>query len=150
MKRVCIAAIASVFATSCTPYQTVMESNEIPFSLEIDDVASEQAFLISIKSQASAPLCIAREGWPDNKGRVSEIFEVALLHKDGELKADGFHPPQCIGGCEPIVVAPFGRVNAKISYANFGDPAKIANLPQKILKADVFAHTCTPDDFPKE
>lgn len=141
-------ALLACLIAGCTFHPTATESQADPFTIEIEDIASDQTFRISIKSEASVPLCIAREGWPDNLGRVSEVFDINMLHAGGEIKANGFHPPMCIGGCEPIVIAPFNRLDAKIAYSNFGAPGDIANLRERTLKANVFAHACTPADFP--
>ena len=120
------------------------------FSMDVSDDESAQAFTISVASRSKVPLCIATEGWPSDRGTVSEVFDVKLLHAGGERKADGYHPAQCIGGCEPVVIAPGGRLAARIAYSNFGKPDEIAALRNKKLAANVHAHACTAADFPQE
>ena len=141
MKRTFVSFFATALLVSCAGRQTPTNIEDL-FDLEIEDRASDSSFSISLDSNVGVPLCIAREGWPDDRGRVSEVFDVTLSHDDGVLRADGYHPPQCVGGCEPIVVAPFGRIDAMISYSSFGEPSAIAKLHGRKLNAAVFADTC--------
>jgi hypothetical protein len=112
------------------------------FEVQIVDDPSKYRFMIQLLSKSSAPLCLHREGWPNDFGLPYSASPARLFWENGVLISKGQSLGICIGGCGRIEILPGDRLDGYIDYSAFGDREEIAKLPNRTLQFDVYPDKC--------
>lgn len=118
------------------------------FEVFVRDVPAESRFVLELRSNTDSRLCLARYGWPNDWGFVTSAAPARLISGDVSMTSKPWNANVCIGGCEPIIVAPHAKLVGFIAYRAFGNAEEVSKLPARVLDFPVYARKCTPDMFP--
>lgn len=140
----CLAVVSSYGAISAIAGQR--DSAPPPrYRVEIVDRPKEKRFVIVLKSLDDRSLCLGIGQWPNELGQLDFGSTWVALKSGGHTYRPrdtnfGYCP-----GCD-IRVAPRSELRGFIGYAEFGQAAAIAALPERQLHFPVTASVCEKQD----
>lgn len=138
--RLCVLVIA---ALDCAADVSDSSAIHAHYRFSVTDNAAKQRFELTLYSDDDRELCLDSSDWPDEIGRVDWGSHWVRLHSQRTtLLARDSNFGSCEGPSCTFHIAPHGKLFGFISYAEFGDPTKIATLPKKRLEIKVAPRVC--------
>ena len=108
----------------------------------IKDNPNFARFDLTLRSLDRRTICLGQGGWPSPNGNVDWGSQWVKLQSNSELfPARYWNFGTCAGDCSTHV-APHRTLSGFIGYAEFGDPKKIAALPNRKLHFDPIVYVC--------
>ena len=112
------------------------------YRIEIKDLPRQKRFEVRLISLDDRKLCLRPDRWPNRFGQLDARIMSAVLQTEDRAYPLLDHRFQFWSGSEVIVVEPGRELTGFVNYAEFGDPSKIAKLPQRRLNFIVAPFLC--------